>query len=61
MRVRVKHLDRVLGCPARTRIALRFIAIETTIAIYIAMKDNATVKTFDDLEIHRKHSSIPVG
>jgi len=40
----------VLGCESRARIALRFIAIETTIAIFIAMNDNATVKTFDDLE-----------
>jgi hypothetical protein len=43
----------VLGCESRARIALRFIAIETTIAIFIAMNDNAAVKTFDDLEIHR--------
>jgi hypothetical protein len=43
----------VLGCESRTRIALRFIAIKTTIAIFLAMKDKATVKTFDDLEIHR--------
>jgi hypothetical protein len=49
----VRHLDSVLGCFARTRIALRFIAVETTIAIFIAMKDDATVKNFDDLEIHR--------
>jgi hypothetical protein len=37
--LRVKHLDRVLGCESRARIALRFIAIETTIAIFIAMND----------------------
>lgn len=53
MKFRGEHLDRVLGCDARSRIALRFIAMETTIAICLAMKGNATVKTFDDLEIHR--------
>jgi uncharacterized protein len=34
-------------------IALRCIAIKITIAISLAVKDNAAVKTFDDLEIHR--------
>ena len=36
MRVRAKHLDRVLDWAAQTRIALLFIVIETTIAISMA-------------------------
>jgi hypothetical protein len=43
----------VLGCKSRICIALRFIVVETTIAIFLAMKDNAAVNTFGDLEIHR--------
>jgi hypothetical protein len=39
----------VLGGAVRTRITLRFVAIKKTIAIYIAMKNGATAKTFDDL------------
>jgi len=35
----VKHLDPSSAVPLRTRIALLFIAIKTTIAIIIAMKD----------------------
>jgi hypothetical protein len=34
----------VLGCTAQTRIALRFIAIKKTIAIFIAMKDKEVLQ-----------------